>query len=279
MANAAGLGPTWPVVTFLGVPFHPFDLSSARGIIAGWPSDRPFCYVVTPNAAHVAKIDENRDMYLPLYTSAWLSINDSRIISGLGKLRGLALPTAAGSDLVSILFNNVIRPDDRIVIIGCAVDEVAKLRRLYHLGNIHHYNPAMGLADNPEEIQRCVDFVVSHPARFVFIAVGMPQQEILAHRVLQNGYAVGLGLCIGGSLHFLAGSKLRAPPWMRRVGLEWLHRLLLEPFRLWRRYLVESPVVFGLFLREMRTTASKRRSVNDALPLPRPIPSAPTETH
>ena len=58
--------------------------------------------------------------------------------------------------------------------------------------------------------------------------------------------AGGTGLCIGASVEFVTGAKRRAPRWMQRLGVEWLHRLLSEPGRLWRRYLVEGPRIFAM---------------------------------
>ena len=69
--------------------------------------------------------------------------------------------------------------------------------------------------------------------------------ELLALRV--HGGALGVGLCVGAALDFLTGSAKRAPQWMRGMGLEWLHRLVSEPGRLWKRYLVTGPKVFSLF--------------------------------
>lgn len=101
-----------------------------------------------------------------------------------------------------------------------------------------------------------VDFVLSHPARFIFLAVGSPQQEVLAATIAATGRASGTGLCIGASLEFLAGAARRAPPWMQRSGLEWLYRLSHDPRRLARRYLLHSPAVFSLLLRERYGRAS-----------------------
>ena len=61
------------------------------------------------------------------------------------------------------------------------------------------------------------------------------------------GRATGVGLCVGAALDFLSGRAERAPVWMRRAGFEWLHRLVSEPGRLWKRYLVTGPKVFSLF--------------------------------
>ncbi len=81
----------------------------------------------------------------------------------------------------------------------------------------------------------CVDFVLAHPARYVFLACGAPQSELLGLRITERGGAVGTGLCIGASLLFATGLEARAPAAMQRAGLEWLHRLLLQPRRMSQR--------------------------------------------
>jgi exopolysaccharide biosynthesis WecB/TagA/CpsF family protein len=96
----------------------------------------------------------------------------------------------------------------------------------------------MGFIKNEEAIAAAVEFVVAHPADLVFICVGSPQQELFANRLLSDGRAQGIGLCVGASLDFLAGTSTRAPRWMQYAHLEWLHRLIREPRRLWRRYIL-----------------------------------------
>ena len=72
----------------------------------------------------------------------------------------------------------------------------------------------------------------------LLVALGAPKQERWLSRWLRaSGADVGIG--IGGALDLVSGRKPRAPRWMQHVGLEWLHRLLTEPRRLSRRYLVE----------------------------------------
>jgi N-acetylglucosaminyldiphosphoundecaprenol N-acetyl-beta-D-mannosaminyltransferase len=103
-------------------------------------------------------------------------------------------------------------------------------------------------------LREAVEFVLANPARFVFFAVGSPRQEILAAAVQATGRATGTGFCVGASLDFLAGAVPRAPAWMQQGGLEWLYRLLSDPRRLARRYLLDNPPVFGLLMRERRRT-------------------------
>jgi exopolysaccharide biosynthesis WecB/TagA/CpsF family protein len=113
-----------------------------------------------------------------------------------------------------------------------------------------HYDPPMGFDRDPVTLGQAVEFVLANPARFIFLAVGSPRQERLAEEIQATGRATGVGLCIGASLDFLAGATPRAPGWMQRAGIEWLHRLCRDPKRLARRYLLDSPPIFALLLRE-----------------------------
>jgi N-acetylglucosaminyldiphosphoundecaprenol N-acetyl-beta-D-mannosaminyltransferase len=108
----------------------------------------------------------------------------------------------------------------------------------------------MGFEDSPDAFDAAVAFVRANPARFVFLAVGSPRQEYLAAAIGARGGATGTGLCVGASLEFLAGARIRAPRFISRMGLEWLFRLATNPRRLFRRYLINSPVVIALLLRQ-----------------------------
>jgi N-acetylglucosaminyldiphosphoundecaprenol N-acetyl-beta-D-mannosaminyltransferase len=87
-------------------------------------------------------------------------------------------------------------------------------------------------------------------ADLLFVAMGSPRQELwIASNVELAGVSFALG--VGGSFDHLSGFARRAPRWMQRCGLEWLHRLALEPRRLWRRYLIGNSAFIGLVIREL----------------------------
>lgn len=240
---------TFPAkVSFLTVPFHNVGLERAVEIIAKRAADKPFGYLVTPNVDHVVRL--NREP-LPLgqfYDQAALCLNDSRILRRLAMLVGVNLPLAAGSDLTMRLFEDIIQADEPITIIGCDRETLDRLKVRYNLKNVNHHNPPMGFANVPVEVDKCVEYIENHPSRFVFLAVGSPRQELVAYKALKNSQATGLGLCIGASLHFLAGTEMRAPVFMQRLGLEWLFRLLSNPKKLWKRYLLDCPMIFKFFI-------------------------------
>ena len=89
---------------------------------------------------------------------------------------------------------------------------------------------------SPEEDSEVIRRIGASGARTVWVGLGCPKQEIwmAAHRGLIPAVMIG----VGAAFDFHAGTTPRAPAWMRRRGLEWLHRLASDPKRLWRRYLV-----------------------------------------
>lgn len=83
----------------------------------------------------------------------------------------------------------------------------------------------------------------------LLVAMGVPRQELWIERNLKPEHCT-LPIAVGALLDFLSGSTPRAPMWMRRLRLEWLFRLVLEPGRLWRRYIVGNPLFLYRVLRQ-----------------------------
>ena len=234
-------------VEFLGLRFAPIALAAALDrIVARADEGAPFAYVVTPNVDHVVSLPREYERRAPLYETAWLTLNDSRILEVLARRSGLALPACPGADLTTALFDR-IDPAEPVIIVGGSEATIGGLQRRYKLTDVRWHAPPMGLADTPAAIARAAQFIAAHRARFVFLALGAPQQEMVAMAALERGDCSGVGLCIGASLDFLAGVQRRAPPWMRTQRLEWLHRLMREPGRLGRRYLRDGPAIFAIW--------------------------------
>jgi N-acetylglucosaminyldiphosphoundecaprenol N-acetyl-beta-D-mannosaminyltransferase len=101
----------------------------------------------------------------------------------------------------------------------------------------------------PEEDLRTVEDLDRSGARILFVGLGTPKQELWMAAQKDKVHAVMLG--VGAAFDFLAGRKRQAPRLMQRLGLEWLHRLLHEPRRLWRRYLYRNPRFVVLFATQL----------------------------
>jgi exopolysaccharide biosynthesis WecB/TagA/CpsF family protein len=239
-----------PVRHLLGLAFADIDVAATAALIARRAADAPFAYVVTPNADHLVRLSREPAL-APLYTGAMLRLLDSRVVAHAARAMGLAAPIVApGSDLTARLLQHHLRAGERITVVGMRPGDIAALVAATGISAPAHINPPIGFETDPAEIARTVAFVREHPARFIFLAVGSPRQERLAAAIARDGRVTGTGLCIGASLEFLAGTRPRAPRAMQLAGLEWLHRMLLDPRRLMRRYLVDNPPIFRFLWRE-----------------------------
>lgn len=233
-----------------------FGLPEFTSVAAGFGQER-FGYVVTPNVDHLIRYYED-PTFRAQYRAADFILMDSRFAATLVRLlKGVRLPICTGSDLTAGLLAHVVRPTDRIVMIGGSDEQAQQIAAKYGLTDLCHHNPPMGFINDPLAVEECLKYVESmSPFRFCFLAVGSPQQETLAQALRARGIARGLALCVGASLNFITGQERRAPVWMQKIALEWLFRLLQNPRRLARRYLVRGPRIFG-HLRRSRVVLRK----------------------
>ena len=237
-------------VRLLGLDFADLDTAEAAARIAARPASAPFGYVVTPNADHLVRL-ARQPALRSLYDNAALCLLDSRVVQRSARALGLPAPRIApGSDLTAHLLARHVPPGERVTIVGLRACHLPALVTGCGLAPPAHYDPPLGFERDRATWQHTIDFVIEHPARFVFLAVGSPRQERLAAAIAATGRATGTGLCVGAGLDFLAGVERRAPRWLQRAGLEWLHRLAFNPARLGRRYLFDNPPVFAMLLRE-----------------------------
>lgn len=232
---------------FIGATFDPLTPIQALARAKWMTVDHGFRFIVTPNVDHLVRLAKEPDVFKPLYEASWLSVCDSRILELLAAFSGIPLKAVPGSDLTQQLFDNVITSNDTINVIGADEEIIEKVKSIYGLDKINLHQPPMGMRRKPEAIAAAAEFIAQNPARYTFICVGSPQQEMVAKACLERGDCVGLGLCVGASLDFLGGRQKRAPKWMQTMRLEWLFRLASEPRRLWKRYLIEGPKIFFLW--------------------------------
>jgi N-acetylglucosaminyldiphosphoundecaprenol N-acetyl-beta-D-mannosaminyltransferase len=211
-----------------------------------------YAYVVTPNVDHIIRYSEDAS-FRELYAAAGFVLLDSRFLARLLRAtKGVHLQTCPGSDVTARLFEDVIAPDDKVVLIGGSAEDAQHLALKYGMRTLRHFNPPMGFIHDPAAMEACLRFVENEsPFRFCLLAVGCPQQETVARALQTRGLARGLALCVGASINFLTGSERRAPRWMQDHGIEWLSRLLQNPGRLAKRYLLRGPRIF-LLLPRMR---------------------------
>lgn len=161
-----------------------------------------------------------------------------------------------GTDLFPLLCERAARSGHSMYLLGGrpgiaqAVAENMQQRYpgLTIAGTQHGYFSA---AEEPAIIDR----INASGASLLFVAMGVPQQELWLARQ-QQYLRVPLSLGVGGLFDFYSGRIPRAPLWLREIGLEWLWRLLQEPGRMWRRYLIGNPLFLYRVWQEKRSGKS-----------------------
>lgn len=240
-----------PTAPFLGVTFAKLSIEEALEAVVQESRTQPFSFVVTPNVDHLVLLNEDEpepkvSQFREAYDAACLRLCDSRILQLLAQIRGVELDVVTGSDLTAFMFESGALTGATVAFVGGDEGLGQALRARYPSVKIEQQIPPMGVLNDPSAVDEIENFVRASRAQFVLLAFGAPQSEIVAARLVKAGGIGGVGLCIGASIEFLLGRKSRAPVWMQRARLEWAFRLLSEPRRLWRRYLVVGPRIFRL---------------------------------
>jgi len=218
---------------------------------SGYRSRTAFSFVVTPNVDHVLMLHPKTQTpttqaFLHAYTAAAMQLCDSRILQRLARRHGVRLDVVTGSDLTAYLFQKGHLNGRTVAIVGGDAAMVPELHERFPAVRIVQHRPPMGVLRNPKAVDEIIAFIEKERAQYVLLAIGAPQSEIVAHKCLLAGKSVGVGLCIGASIEFLLDRKKRAPTWIQKLSLEWAFRLMHEPRRLWRRYLMTGPRIILL---------------------------------
>lgn len=207
------------------------SLSRGRG---GW--------VITPNLEHLRRY--RKDHALKQYfDQADLVLADGMPLVWASRVKGTPLPArVAGSDLIWSLSMEAARRGRSIFVLGgtreAGWEAARKLQErcpgLRIAGMVY---PPHGFDSDSLAMDQIIETLEIVDPDIVYVGLGFPKQErVIA--ILRKRFPQTWFLGIGISIHFVGGDIARAPRWMQRLGLEWIHRLAQEPRRLAKRYLV-----------------------------------------
>lgn len=249
-------------VRLFGIDLDPLTRHQAARVVLDWAMapDRRCRFVVTPNVDHVVQLHEGGPLRAA-YEDAALITADGMPVVLAARLLGKPLPErVTGADLLPDLLDAAAAAGEslRVYLFGAGpgVAERAAMRIKSRWPNVTIVGtacPPLGFERDAAEDARHIEAINAAAPDVLAIGLGAPKQELWVHRHQQD-LNVKVALCIGATIDFLAGEKPRAPVWMRRSGLEWLHRLGSEPRRLFRRYAKDATVFPGLVWREWRKT-------------------------
>jgi N-acetylglucosaminyldiphosphoundecaprenol N-acetyl-beta-D-mannosaminyltransferase len=222
--------------------------------------------VVTPNTDHVVRIRRDASMRA-IYERADIVVADGMPVVWASSLLGAPLPErVAGIDLMNAVVASLAARGASVFLLGGDSDVAPAAAQALAASNpgLRVSGTGNGYFDAASD-DAVVAAVNESGADALFVGMGSPRQEEWA---LRRGPDLRprIVLCIGGALEVVAGHRRRAPRWMQTAGLEWSYRLMQEPGRLWKRYLVEDAafvgVVYDEWLQQRRSRAVRARSTS-----------------
>lgn len=254
IAQALQSRPELPVVNLGGLRLHALtELECVDHIISqikqgqgGW--------VVTPNLDHLRRFQSDLD-FQGLVAQANLVTADGMPLIWMSRVQGTPLPErVAGSSLIDTLSRAAAREGMSIFLMGgdpgTAEEAGAILCRRYPgLRLAGTCCPRVGPVLDETTRQSLAAELSASRADIVFVGLGSPKQERLIAG-LRDCLPEAWWLGVGVSFSFVCNRVRRAPKWMQKLGLEWVHRLWQEPGRLARRYLIDGlPFAAVMFVR------------------------------
>ena len=226
-----------------GVPFDALTEGEVIDAVLQSLAGRRGGRIVTPNVDILRRVRRDPEAREHV-RSATLVVADGAPLIWAAKVAGRPLPARVpGSDLIWSISGAMSDKGYSVYLLGgepgtSQVAAAALAGRYPGITIAGHSSPPFGFDTRTGEYDAVCAQVTAARPDFVFVGLGFPKQERVIARLrgaLPETWFMGCGAAIG----FVAGAYRRAPRWMQRTGLEWVHRLSLEPTRLMRRYLIE----------------------------------------
>jgi len=256
MLDASPVQPL-PTVTLMGVRLHAIrQQECVAQVLAELAADRGG-FLATANLDHMRRLQQDQ-RFQAAYQKATLVVADGMPLVWACGLQGTPIPErVAGSDLIHSLTAGAAEAGRSVFLLGgdpgtaeAAADRLLALHPGLRIAGT--FCPPFGFERDPARLEETLGHLRASTADIVYVALGSPKQELLIaeiQTVLPQAWWIGVGI----SFSFVSGEVPRAPRWLQRLGLEWVHRLVQEPRRLWTRYLVHGlPFALRLFASALR---------------------------
>ncbi|MFY9556530.1 MAG: WecB/TagA/CpsF family glycosyltransferase [Blastocatellia bacterium] len=235
----------------LGIPVANLNEDEALALIDNFISEGGPHYAAVVNASKIVIAQRDQNLKRGLIEADFVTADGMSVVWASRLLGRPLKQRVTGIDLFERLVEQAARRGLSVYFLG-ARDEAVRgtVERLTarHPGlRLAGYRNGYFAAAESGEVARAIK---QSGADFLFVAMGSPAQEDwINSNISLTGTRFALG--VGGSFDHISGLAVRAPVWMQRAGLEWLFRLIREPRRLWKRYLVGNAVFIWLVARQL----------------------------
>ena len=201
----------------------------------------PKVLINTINAHSFNTVQMDKDFGEALESSNVLLPDGISVVLAMRMLTGKKLKKVAGADLFFYEMKRLNTIGGKCFFLGSSNDTLQLIRKRaaieYPYVKVFSYSPPYKPVFSDEDNKAMIDEVNAVQPDVLFIGMTAPKQEKWAHSHFDE-LQVGHVCCIGAVFDFYAGKINRAPNWMIKIGMEWFYRLVKEPKRMWRRYLI-----------------------------------------
>ena len=249
-----------PPVTILGVPIHPVTYEDFLDLVADFVASGLPHQICTANPEFVMMAQKN-PQFMAVLQGADLVLPDGAGLLWAAKRQGQALPErVTGSDGIYRLAERAAQVGWRIYLLGAGpgvAERTAEILQQRYPG-LHIVGTFAGSpseADYPEIAAR----IKAAAPDILLVAYGAPKQDLWIAKHSQD-LQTPVGIGIGGAFDHVTGVRRRAPNWLIRLNLEWLWRLITQPWR-WRRQLQLPKFVW--LVNSQQSTINDQRSTTD----------------
>lgn len=233
-------------VEILNCPIDTMDMNATIALIDASIQKNNRIHHVAVNAAKL--VNMRRDERLRDSVINCDIINpDGQSVVWAAKFLGKPLKErVAGIDLMTALVELARERKYKIFLLGAAEETARAVAEKYGAEIVAGYRSGYW---SETEAAAVVAQIAASRAQMLFVAVSSPKKEIFLNRY-KDTIDVPFIMGVGGAFDVIAGKVKRAPRWMQKSGFEWLYRIIQEPRRMWKRYLVTNSVFIYLVLKE-----------------------------
>ncbi|HGY11577.1 MAG TPA: glycosyltransferase [Desulfobacterales bacterium] len=236
-------------VNLLGLDVYKMNMNDVLELCKQRIASRKQLLLGVVNVAKLVNSQKNEQLRKSV-KDADVVLADGLAVVWLSKLIGNPLPErVAGIDIMTNLFESADKMNYRVYFLGAKKSVVEKV--VDYVGGNHPGLIVAGYRDgyfNEDEYKSVAQEIKYSNADILFVAMTSPKKEKFLSRWSEY---MNIPVChgVGGSFDVVAGVTKRAPVWMQDIGMEWFYRVLQEPRRMWKRYLVTNSIFAGLALK------------------------------
>ena len=237
-------------INFLGIEIDPLTMEETLDRVSEIVDKREITQHVVINVAKLVYTQKDAKLKNIINSCGLINVDGAGVILG-AKFLGIKFPErVTGIDLMQNLVAYSSEKEYKIYFLGAKEEVVSKIvndyKKIYPNLNIAGYRNGYF---SSEEEDKVAEDIKNSGADILFVAMGSPKKEIFINKFIQK-MQVPFVMGVGGSFDVVSGKIKRAPLWMQKLYLEWFFRLIQEPKRMWKRYLVTNTKFAFLLLKE-----------------------------